>query len=161
MARSRNALLPLAFVGVLFLSGGCGSGKQASQPGQIGGPGDSGGSPSKIKQIMLKVGGRTPQALNPAIGKGLEAEQPAWDTLQAQAKEYAQLTADLEHNDPPRGSAESWKKLTSAYAESAAALDRAAQTKDQSAAKAAHKQLTESCMSCHREHRGRGPGPAS
>jgi cytochrome c556 len=105
---------------------------------------------------MMKVG-KGPQALNGAIGRGLEAEQPAWDTLQPQAKEYSQLAADLGRIDPPRGNAKSWKQLTSAYTESAAALDRAAQAKDQSAAKAAHGKLTESCKGCHQEHRQMGP----
>jgi cytochrome c556 len=155
MARSRNALLPLTFVSVMLLSGGCGAGKKGAQPGVPVGPGDA-ESPSKIKQIMMKVG-RGPQALNGAIGRGLDAEQPAWDTLQPQAKEYAQLASDLGLNDPPKGSKESWKQYTSSYAESAAALERAAQAKDQSAAKAAHAKLTESCKGCHQEHRGMGP----
>ena len=34
------------------------------------------------------------------------------------------------NNEPPKGSKESWAKLTLAYADSAAALDRAAQAKD-------------------------------
>jgi cytochrome c556 len=146
----------LAFAAVLIALGGCGKGNNDGQPVIPVGPGDGGGTPSKIKQIMMKVG-KGPQALNQAIGKGLDAEEPAWDTVQPQAKEYAQLAADLGQNDPPKGSTESWKKLTGAYAASAAALDRAAQAKDQTAAKAAHKQLTDSCMSCHREHRQMGP----
>jgi cytochrome c556 len=146
----------VAFAAVLIALGGCGNGNNDGQPVVPVGPGDGGGTPSKIKQIMMKVG-KGPQALNPAIGKGLDAEEPAWDTVQPQAKEYAQLAAALGQNEPPNGSSESWKKLTGAYAESAAALDRAAQAKDQMAAKAAHKQLTDSCMSCHREHRQTRP----
>ena len=48
-----------------------------------------------------------------------------------------------------------WRRC--AYAESATALDRAAQAKDQAAAKAAHGKLTESCKGCHQQHRGMGP----
>jgi hypothetical protein len=149
-------MLPLALVVLLVAFSGCGTAKTNGQSEHWDGPSDGGGTPSKIKQIMMKVG-KGPQALNPALGKGLDAAQPAWDTVQPQAKEYAQLAADLGQSDPPKGSAESWKKLTGAYAESAAALDRAAQAKDQTAAKAAHKQLTDSCIECHREHRQKGP----
>jgi hypothetical protein len=152
----RNVILPLAFVLAPIALGGCGNGKSDGPSGQPVGPSDGDGTPSKIKQIMMKVG-KGPQALNPALGKGLDAEQPARETMQPLTKEYAQLAADLSQNDPPKGSAESWKKLTGAYAESAAALDRAAQAKDQTAAKAAHKQLTDSCMGCHREHHQMGP----
>jgi cytochrome c556 len=154
MARSRNALLPLTFVVVLLSSSGCGKAKPDAPPGPLAGPGDAGAPSQKIRQIMMRIGGRSPQALNGAIDRGLAAEQPAWDTLQPQAKEYAELATELGQNDPPRGSAESWKQLTTTYAESAAALDRAAQARDQTAAKAAHGKLTESCKGCHQQHRG-------
>jgi hypothetical protein len=156
MARLRNTLLLLTFVVMVLFSSGCGKGKNAAQAGAPVGPGDGAAPSPKIRQIMMRIGGRSPQALNGAIGRGLDAEPPAWDALQPQAKEYAQLATELGQNDPPRGSAESWKQLTSAYAESAAALDCAAQAKDQNAAKAAQGKLTESCKGCHQQHRGMG-----
>jgi cytochrome c556 len=63
-------------------------------------------------------------------------------------------------NDPPKGTKESWNEFSTAYADSAAALDRAAQAKDRKAALEAHGQLAGSCTQCHKEHRrmGRGPG---
>ena len=156
MSRLRYALLLLTFMIVLPLSSGCGKGKNAAQAGAPVGPGDGGAASPKIKQIMMKIG-RGPQALNGTVGRELDAEPPAWDALQPQAKEYAQLATELGQTDAPKGSAESWKQLTSAYAESAAALDRAAQARDQTAAKAAHGKLTESCKGCHQQHRGMGP----
>jgi hypothetical protein len=118
------------------------------------GPGDGGGS--RIKQIMGTLS-RGSNALTPVIDKELQANPPDWDTIQPQAAEYAQLTAEMGKLDPPKGSKESWAKLTAAYAESAAALDKAAQAKDQNAAKTAHRKLATSRNECHREHRG-GPG---
>lgn len=161
MTKSRSTLLPLTLLAVILGSGGCGPGKeegptnsapQGGQPGQPSGAADGGGTSSNIKQIMAKLG-KGPQALTAVIGRELEAEQPPWDTLQSQAKEYAQLAAALGKYDPPMGSKESWRKHTAAYADSAAALDRAAQVKDREATKAAHARLTNSCLGCHKEHR--------
>jgi hypothetical protein len=161
---SRNALLPLAVLAVILASGGCGLGKNGAPtnlpppdgpPGP--GAGDGGGPPSNVRQIMNRLG-KGPRALTPVIGKELEAEPPSWDTLQPQAKEYAQLTAALGQYDPPRGSKESWAKQTAAYADAAAALDRAARAKDTEAARAAHTRLSDSCIGCHSEHRQKRPG---
>ncbi len=122
-----------------------------------GGPWPDGGGPkTPIGEIMTKLG-KGPQSLTETLGRELKAEPPPWDTIAPQAKEYAQLTASLSKYDPPKGSKESWTKQTASFAESAAALDRAADAKDKDAALAAHVALTKSCMACHREHR-MGPG---
>jgi hypothetical protein len=129
-------------------------------PGMAGGPWPGMGGPgrplSPIGEVMNKLG-KGPNALNATIGKELKTDPPPWDTIGPQAKEYAQLAASLSKYDPPKGSKESWTKLTGAYAESAAALDSAAVAKDKDAALTAHTKLTQSCMACHREHRA-GPG---
>jgi len=116
-----------------------------------------GGPPSQSKQIMAKIG-KPPQGLTMVIGKELQGEQPAWDTLQPQAKEYAELAVALGKCDPPKGSKESWAKYTGDFAEMATALETAAQEKDREKAKAAHAKLEKSCKECHTAHRGRGPG---
>ena len=129
-------------------------------PGMTGGPwpgmGGPGGPPTEIGKIMVKLS-KGPAALTPTIGKELKTDPPPWDTIQPQAKEYAQLTASLGKYDPPKGSKESWTKLTGEYAETALELDHAVAAKDKDAALAAHAKLTKSCMGCHREHRA-GPG---
>jgi hypothetical protein len=101
-----------------------------------------------------------PNSLTELLGKELNEGQPPWETIQGQSKEYALSAGDLGKYDPPKGSKESWTKLTDAFAESASELDRAAQAKDKDAAKVAHEQLKISCNACHREHRrmGRGMG---
>lgn len=112
--------------------------------------------PPGIRQIMGKLA-KGPNSLTPVLGKELKEAEPPWETIQGQAKEYARLAADLATFDPPKGSKESWAKLTADYAGSAADLDKAAQVKDKDATLAAHTQLANSCTSCHREHRKMGP----
>jgi cytochrome c556 len=110
-----------------------------------------------LKAIMKKIGGG-PGALATTLNGQLNAEKPAWDTIQPQTKEYAQLAAEMGKYEPSRGSKESWSKLCAEFAASAADLDKAAQSNDKSAALAANSQLSTSCMACHREHRGTRPG---
>jgi hypothetical protein len=161
------------FVAALLLGeSGCGdnpgSGAPSPGPGPVVpslGPGFApeavdteplGASPTN-KQIMAKLN-RGPQSLTPVIGKALEAEPPAWDAITPQTEEYARLATALSKNEPSRGSKESWEKLTTAFAASAQALNKAAQAKDRDAALEAHDAINGSCMECHREHRRGGPG---
>jgi hypothetical protein len=116
-----------------------------------------GGRSSPIRTIMTKLNGRGPNALQTLIGSELKVEQPAWDTIQPQTKEYAQLAADLAKHDPPKGSKESWAKFAAEYAGFATELDKAAQAKDKAKATEAHEDIASSCNACHRQHRG-GPG---
>jgi hypothetical protein len=111
----------------------------------------TGASPS-IKEIMTKLT-KGPNSLTAVIGKELEADQPPLETLQPQTKEFAQLAAAMGENEPPKGHKASWEKLTSAYAEWAADLDKATQAKNAEPALEAHGKLAGSCMACHREHR--------
>jgi hypothetical protein len=114
-----------------------------------------GDSPT-VKQIMGKLT-RGPGSLTPIIGRALEADPPAWESIRPQTEEYARLAAAMGKNDPPRGGKESWSTLTSAFASSAKALKKAVEAKDREAALEAHSAITGSCMNCHREHR-RGGG---
>jgi hypothetical protein len=126
-------------------------------------PGPSGGSASSepgapgLKQIMTKLA-KGPNSLTPVIGEALKADKPDWDKIQPQAKEYANLSAEMAKYDPPKGSHDSWIKLCAAYSETAAGLDKAAQAKDKPAALASHGELSNSCKSCHEQHRVMGPG---
>ncbi len=158
----RHALLLVALVAVPLAAWGCknkASTTQPTQPPPVGPqePEPRGGGETGLKQIMTKIGKPPNNSLTDRLKRELQADQPDWATIQPQAAEYAQLTAGLGKADPPKGSKESWTKQTSAFAESSAALDRAAQAKDLSAARAAQEKLGASCMQCHKEHRG-GPG---
>jgi Cytochrome C' len=128
--------------------GGPGPGSEASAP--------LGDSPT-TKQVMSKLG-KGPNALTPVIGKELETDPPAWETIGPHAAEYARLAVAMGKNEPRKGSKESWTDLSGAFAESAQALNKAAQAKDRKAALEAHGQLAGSCTQCHREHRQMGPG---
>jgi hypothetical protein len=168
----RDMLMLLISLTVLPLSVGChgdGSGDPVNQPPQgpagtlapraPGGSDQAGGSGplSGIKLIMTKLA-KGPNSLTPVLGKELKEDQPSWETIQGQTKEYARLAAELGKHDPPKGSKESWAKSTTNFAGSAADLNKAAETKNKDAALAAHGLLAKSCMSCHREHRKMGPG---
>jgi hypothetical protein len=97
-----------------------------------------------------------PNALTPVIGKELNQNPPPWETIQGHTKEYLQSASELGTYDPPGGAKESWIKLTTAFAESAAELDKAAIAKNKETALVAHDQLKTSCNACHQQHRGMG-----
>jgi len=127
---------------------------------QAEGPRTGSGGRARLKPLMTKIGNeRDPNSLVNLLKEELKADEPAWDKLQPQASEFAKLATEIGKADAPRGSKESWAKLTLAFADSAASLDKAAQAKDLTAFKAAHTKLTGSCTACHREHRGGGGGP--
>ena len=106
------------------------------------------------KEIMVKLN-QTPKGLCPVIGKAVKEKEPKWSEIQAQAKEFAELTAALAKNDPPKGSKESWEKLTKAYAKNAKDLADAAENMDYKKAIAAHAKLRTSCKSCHDSHKNK------
>lgn len=143
------------------------SGKPVNPPGPARpepgapGPGGPGGEPgggrrSPIRNIMIKIDDRRPPGLTKAIKTALEAAQPDWPTIEKLAGEYASLAAELGTFDPPRGSKESWTRLTTALNDSATDLGKAARAKNKHEAVAASQRLSGSCMKCHREHRRMG-----
>lgn len=158
----RHAPLLVATIAGLLVAWGCKdktSTAPSGQPGPSGGPQQGagpGGGESPTKQIMSKVA-KGPNSLQEMIKRELKTDQPDWATIQPQAADYAKLAGDLGKYDPPKGSKESWAKQTSAFAASASALDKAAQSKDLSGARAASEKLGGSCRECHTQHRG-GPG---
>jgi hypothetical protein len=110
---------------------------------------------------MIKLA-KGPNSLSAVIDKGLNQNPPPWETLQGQTKEYYQSATEMGKYDPRGGTKESWTKLTTAFADTAAELDRAAAAKNKEAAKVAHDQLKNSCNACHQQHRtmmGRPGGP--
>jgi hypothetical protein len=157
-----RAIVYQTLLGVLLVCAACHKAKQdplanlgppeGVGPGMMGGPPGMPGPSTPIRQVMGKLT-KGPESLTSKIGQELDSDPPAWETIQPQTKEYKELAATLSKYDPPRGSKESWAKLTGSYTETAAKLDRAAAAKDKKAALAAHTALTQSCMECHREHR--------
>jgi cytochrome c556 len=130
---------------------------QARRGGEGGGRGAA--ADPHLREVMGKIGRGGEKSLASRLKKELEADQPAWDTIQPQAAELAKLAPDLGKANPPRGSKEDWSKKATAFAADARDLDRAAQARDLDAARDAQKKIGASCTACHREHRGgRGGG---
>ena len=144
-----------------------GPGPAGSGPGGPGrgGPGMGGpgrGRQSPIRQIMVKIDDRRPQGLTKAIKTGLSRRSRTGQRLRSRDGQYATLATELGTYDPPRGSKESWTKLTAALNGSATDLEQPARAKNKNDALAASQKLSGSCMECHREHRrqpGGGFGP--
>jgi cytochrome c553 len=160
MRFSRAGLTLLGLIALFVATWGCGPHADTAQSGappqdgfRPGGGEPGGGSP--IKQLMRKLDKGT-YSLN-AIANNLKTDPPAWDTIQSQTTEYSHAASDVGKSDPPKGSKESWAKLSAAFAASATALDKAAQAKDLAGARAVVTNLQGSCMACHQAHRG-GPG---
>ncbi len=103
-----------------------------------------------IKEIMQKVNGGKP-SLCAQLG-AVKKEDPKWDELAAKAKELVPLAKAMGANTPPKGDAESWKKLTANYAKAAEDLDKAIAAKDVKAATEAHAVIA-NCGVCHTPHR--------
>lgn len=136
---------------IVFLLGSGGCNKSKDEAPTMAAP-----PRTPITQLMFKVASG-PESLTYLIGRELRTDPPAWDKIQAQAKEFVELAGTLGKYDPPRGSKESWAKFTSDYASNAATLERAAKAKDKTAAVAAQEVLKNACQECHKEHKG---GPA-
>jgi hypothetical protein len=126
--------------------------------GGSSGPGGPGGPRSnpKLKELMGKIG-RGPQALQGSLGAALKQSEPAWDTIQSKAHEYALATGELGKHEPVKGAKDSWAKLTATFSEAAADLDKEAQAKDKEKTVAALDNLGNSCKDCHQQHRIMGP----
>jgi hypothetical protein len=147
----------LGFLALLIIIGACnkksddGDGQEGPKDGSPG----PGGKRTPIHDIMVKLA-QGPKSLTPTIRAELQADPPPWDQLRAQTKEYTGLVKEMAGYDPPKGSKESWTKFTDAYSAAANVLDRAVQANDTEAARVAIKMIQDSCMGCHREHKG-GP----
>jgi hypothetical protein len=163
----QRTLLSPAIIAIMLVIAGCNKARDTNQSkGPPGGmppgagskgpwPGGPGGKAGPIGEIMGKLT-KGPQSLTMVIGEELQSEPPPWDKLQPQTKEFVELAGSMAKHDPPKGSKESWKTLTSAYSDTAVALDKAVQAKDKTAAVSAHQTLSTSCLACHKEHRGMG-----
>jgi len=175
MGRRLGLFLGLAVLSAVVVAGlGCSKSKSNDAIGR--GLGNGGGPPAgmdfggpagprgPIREAMAKLF-KGPQSLKDTIGRELNSASPAWETIQPQAKEFAQLAASLSQHSPPKGGKDSWMKLTDAFAKSAATLDRAVEAKNKGEALAAHAALSnnQTCRECHQAHRGgpgrMGPGP--
>jgi hypothetical protein len=84
----------------------------------------------------------------------LKDDEPDWPEIQNSAKELLLLLGALAKNDPPKGSKDSWSKLTRAYVETGKAVQAAVNKKDKRKALARLTDMQQSCLGCHKNHRG-------
>ncbi len=121
------------------------------------GPAGKGGRNATLERIMSTLA-KGPNSMTPVLGKDLAVDKPDWDVIQGLTKEYARLAGQMGAETPPRGTPESWAKLTGEFAAAAETMNKAAIAKDKAAALAAHQNISNSCKACHQEHRPMGRG---
>jgi hypothetical protein len=105
-----------------------------------------------VKEIMGQANKPTGIYFN--LGRDLKDCAPSWADIRPETADLAKLAAALRQATPPRGDKDSWDKLTKAYADNAAKLDKAAMNMDLDAARAAYAKMGEpACMTCHKAHK--------
>ena len=149
----------------IYIAGGAGGPGGPGGPDRgPGGPGGFDGAPgrprggSAIRQAMMRMFGRNPQALRSSLEANLKADAPAWDAIQTGTAELVKLSGDVAKANPPKGSKESWNKLTGGLITTAKDLDKAARAKDLAGVRTADESIGEMCNACHEQHKG-GGGP--
>jgi cytochrome c556 len=111
----------------------------------------------KIREAMEKLG-KSETGLTAAIGRILDAEKLDWEADDAPTKRYVELVASLVEENPTQGDKAAFQQKMEKFLSGAKALERAAAAKDLEQAKAAHGELSGSCMECHQAHRPTPPG---
>ena len=89
------------------------------------------------------------------LGKDLKSADPDWKDDQKKTKELVKLGMSLGKNEPPKGTKQSWDKLTKSYVNTAKQLEAAVTAKEKIKAVTAHTKLTKMCMTCHQAHKGK------
>jgi cytochrome c556 len=107
--------------------------------------------PESIGDVMKKAHAAD-AAFRKVIAKDLKAKD--FDAAATTMKAWSTIAAHLGEFDPPKGSKESWKKLTKKYADSVKALTKAVEGKDAKVASKELKAINSSCGTCHKAHKG-------
>lgn len=87
------------------------------------------------------------------VRQELQKDQPNWDVVRKKSTDLVRMGNLLGLNKPPRGSAESWSKLTGLYVAHATLMADAAERTDKETANRHQLALSRMCIGCHREHR--------
>ena len=109
------------------------------------------GKAHTIKEIM-KLAHTDKAALIKTIAADLKGDVK-WDEVGKKTKELVGLSDELSTSKPPKGSEESWKKVSGDYNDGAKKLNEAAEKKELEAAKTALGTLQTSCRGCHTQHK--------
>jgi cytochrome c556 len=108
--------------------------------------------PKTTKAYMKKAHAGAKSYLG-MVKKAVEA-----DNFKAAAKPmkgWASIAPHLAELKPSKGSEESWKEMTTKYADSVKALSKAVEDQDGDAAKKELKTIGGECRSCHTAHKGK------
>lgn len=104
-----------------------------------------------VHEIMEKVPGKKGLCATCAAA----AKAGKWEDAQKASAEMKKYGEAMGQNDPPKGSKDSWAKLTKKFAEQMTAIDDAAQKKDAAAVAKATGAFTQSCKACHDAHKSK------
>jgi hypothetical protein len=100
-----------------------------------------------MEQLM-----KGPQSLF-TIRDALKKDPVPWEEIGKKTQMAAVAGRHLGKFKPPRGSAESWAKLTGEFATNVGELDKAVQAKDKNTTQATYTTLMGSCKACHDAHK--------
>jgi hypothetical protein len=119
----------------------------------LNGPAGAQGEKSELRDTMKKIGDGS-SGLFTKLGRELRDEEPAWDNARKMTREIIRLGGTLSKATPPKGDKASWDKFVKGFTADVAALDQAVGSRDRTAALAAWKKMeSQTCMTCHKEHR--------
>jgi len=110
-------------------------------------------STPSIKEVMDRLHKGANSPLN-KLKAELKSDEPAWDEIAKQTKDFVILGAALSKNEPKKGSKASWNTLAEGYFVNAKALDDSAKSHDKAATQTALQRLSASCKVCHAVHKG-------
>jgi hypothetical protein len=104
---------------------------------------------SRIAVLMNELDG----TIDKDVGAKLKTQPVDWGRLAPLAQRYTDITAEVSRSPPPKGSVESWGKLSSVFALNGRRLRDAVQMHDRNDAYEAWNDLHRSCGKCHEAHR--------
>lgn len=105
-----------------------------------------------IKEIMQRSH-RCSNAYIRDVEDELDKKESDWTVVAARARELVRVGKLLALNTPPKGSKESWEKLTTLYTARATVLVDAAERKDKEEATLQTERFFGLCRTCHQAHR--------
>lgn len=103
-----------------------------------------------ISEIMKKAHGKTDGYLG-KISKA--AKGGKWEDAQKSAKDLVLIAGALAKNEPPKGEAKSWEKLTKQYIDTSKKIEAAAKKEDAKGVGDGLGMIGKSCGECHKAHK--------
>lgn len=83
----------------------------------------------------------------------MDKDEPDWKIVQDKSRELVRAGKLLALNTPPKGSAESWERITTLYTSRATVLSEAAEVRDLEEGRVVARRMQAMCSACHRAHK--------